>query len=148
MRSVRILVVEDVEEFRRFVCALLRLKSEFQVEGASDGLEALQKAQELQPDLVLLDIGLPKLSGIEVARRVRKFAPAARILFVSALSDAGVVRGALSLGAGYIHKPSVQNDLLPAIEAVLKGKQFVSRDLGLSGRTDALSQDDESTKSG
>jgi len=148
VRSVRILVVEDVEEFRRFVCALLRLKSEFQVEGASDGLEALQKAQELQPDLVLLDIGLPKLSGIEVARRVRKFAPAARILFVSALSDAGVVRGALSLGAGYIHKPSVQNDLLPAIEAVLKGKQFVSRDLGLSGRTDALSQDDESTKSG
>jgi CheY-like chemotaxis protein len=148
VRSITILVVEDVEEFRRFVCSLLRLKSEFQVEVASDGLEALQKAQELQPDLILLDIGLPKLDGIEVARRVRKFAPAAPILFVSALSDAGVVRAALSLGAGYIHKPSVQNDLLPAIEAALNGKQFVSRDLGLNGMTDALSQADGFTKSG
>lgn len=137
MQSLKILVVDDRSEFRRFICSALQAKTEFQVNEASDGLEAVQKAQELQPDLILLDIGLPKLNGMDVARRVRRLAPAAKILFFSVESDTDLVRGALSLGAGYIHKPRLQNDLLPAIEAVLRGEQFVSRDLGLNGRTDA-----------
>ena len=129
MQSLRILVVEDFEEFRRFVGSLLQPRAEFQVESASDGLEAVQKAEELQPDLILLDIGLPKLNGMEVARRVRKLAPAANILFLSVESDTDLVREALSLGAGYIHKPRVQTDLLPAIEAILRRERFVSKGL-------------------
>ncbi|HEY2547791.1 MAG TPA: response regulator transcription factor [Candidatus Acidoferrum sp.] len=130
MPRITILVVEDHEEFRRFVCSLLRQKPEVQVEVAADGLEAVQKVQELQPELILLDVGLPNLNGMEVARRVRRLSPSIRILFVSALSDPDVVSEALRLGAGYVHKPSVQGDLLPAIEATLRGEQFVSRDVG------------------
>jgi len=137
VHSIKILVVEDFEGFRRFICSALQQRPEFQVAQASDGLEALQKTEQLQPDLILLDIGLPKLNGIEVARRVLRLAPAARILFLSVESDPDVVRKALSLGAGYIHKLRAQSDLLPAVEAVLRGEQFVSRDLGLNGRTDA-----------
>jgi DNA-binding NarL/FixJ family response regulator len=120
------LVVEDFDEFRALVCLLLQPRAEFQVELASDGLEAVQKAEALQPDLILLDIGLPKLNGIEVSRRVNELAPAAKILFVSVESDSDLIRAALRLGAGYVHKPRVQNDLLPAIEAVFKGERFVS----------------------
>jgi len=141
LRSLTILVAEDAEEFRRFVCSLLRSTDEFQVDVASDGLEAVQKAQELQPDLILLDIGLPNLNGIEVARRVRRLAPSTRILFVSALSDPDVVSEALRLGAGYVHKLSVHGDLLPAIEATLRGEQFVSRDVALGGATEGPFKD-------
>ena len=137
MRLLKILVVEDFEEFRRFLCSLLQSRAEYQVELALDGLEAVQKAEQLQPDLVLMDIGLPNLNGIEAARRIRTLAPSAKLLFVSAESDPDVVSETLSLGAGYIHKPRVQSDLLQAIEAVLKGEQFVSRDLGLNGRVNA-----------
>jgi DNA-binding NarL/FixJ family response regulator len=99
---------------------------------ASDGLEALQKAEELKPDLILMDIGLPKLNGIDVARRVREVASPTKVLFLSQEFSPGVVQDALSLGAqGYVHKLRAQSDLLPAIEAVLEGKRFVS-----SGLTD------------
>jgi DNA-binding NarL/FixJ family response regulator len=123
----KILVAEDFEEFRRLVCSLLQPEAEFQVELASNGLEAVHKAEEIQPDLIILDISLPKLNGIEVARRVPKLAPAAKVLFLSVESDADLVNEALSLGAGYIHKSRASRDLLPAVDAVLKGEQFVGR---------------------
>jgi len=132
----RILVVDDFESFRRFVCSVLQPRAEFQVTQASNGLEAVQKAEELQPDLILLDIGLPDLNGLEVAKRVLKVAPAAKILFLSQESSSDVVQEAFSLGArGYVHKPRSQTDLLPAIDAVLRGKQFVGS--GLEFGTDA-----------
>ena len=94
---------------------------------ASDGSEAVQKAEELKPDLVLLDIGLPKLNGIEVARQVRQLSPNSKILFLSTDNSPDVVQAALSTGAhGYVYKARAQSDLLPAIDAVLRGKQFVS----------------------
>jgi DNA-binding NarL/FixJ family response regulator len=130
-------MVEDFPEIRRAVCSLLRTREEFQVDIASDGLEAVQKVEELQPDLILLDIGLPKLNGMEVARRVRNLAPSAKILFLSVESDPDLVTEALRLGLGYIHKPRVESDLLRAIEAVLKGGTFVSPNLEPNGRTDA-----------
>jgi DNA-binding NarL/FixJ family response regulator len=126
--AVRILVVEDHEPFRRYFCSTLEQRADFQVIGqASDGLEAIQKTQELQPDLVLLDVGLPKLNGLEAAKQVRKLAPLAKILFISQEFSFDTVEAALILGAsGYVHKLRVQSDLLPAIESVLRGKYFVS----------------------
>ena len=131
------IVVDDFEGFRRLVCSVLQQRAEFQVTEASNGLEAVQKAKELQPDLILLDIGLRDLSGLEVAKRVRKLAPAAKIIFISVESDPDVVSEALDLGASYIHKARLQSDLLTAIEAVLRGERFVSRDLGPNGRAEA-----------
>jgi DNA-binding NarL/FixJ family response regulator len=118
MPFLRVLVVEDYEPFRRFICLALQQRAEFHVIGeVSDGLEAVQRAQELQPDLILLDIGLPKLNGIEVAKRVRRLAPNARLLFVSQESSPDVVRETFRLGAqGYVHKTRAQSDLLPALE--------------------------------
>ena len=130
MRSFRLLIVDDFEPFRRYACSILKGRSEFRVTEASDGLEAVQKAEEQQPDVILLDIGLPILNGMMVARRVAKLAPASRVLFVSQESSPVVVREALGLGAvGYVHKQRAQSDLLPAIDAVLGGAQFVSKGL-------------------
>jgi len=98
----------------------------------SDGLEAVQKAEELKPDLIVLDIGLPSLNGFEAARRIRKVAPETKILFVSQESSADVVQEALSLGAlGYVVKTHAGSDLLAAVEAVCQGGQFVGS--GVSG---------------
>lgn len=137
MRFLNILVVEDFDPFRRFICSKLQSMAEFHITQASDGFEAVQKAEELQPDLILLDVGLPKLDGIEVARRIRKVVPHAKILFLSVNSDRDLIREALGLGAlGYIHKPRVERDLLPAIQAAVEGKQFVGLGLGLAKNTD------------
>jgi DNA-binding NarL/FixJ family response regulator len=96
---VRVLLVDDYEPFRRFVRATLQARPELEIIGeASDGLEAVQKAKELQPDLILLDVGLPKLNGIEVAHRISSLVQSAIILFVSQQDDADVVRAALSNG--------------------------------------------------
>jgi len=130
VRSFKILVVDDFDDFRRLLCSALQRRSEFQVTQASDGLEAVQKAEELQPDLILLDIGLPSLNGIEVGRRVRKVASSAKILFLTQESSPEVVQEALRLGAlGYVHKPRVYSDLLCAVDAILRGEQFVSNGL-------------------
>jgi len=94
---------------------------------ASDGLETVQKAEELQPDLILLDIGLPSLNGIEVARQIRKFSPKSKILFVSQESSAEMVQGALGTGAqGYVRTGDAGRELLEGVNAVLRGEQFVS----------------------
>jgi DNA-binding NarL/FixJ family response regulator len=131
MSSLSVLVVEDYEPFRRFICSTLGKIPELQIVGqASDGLQAVQKAQELQPDLILLDIGLPTLNGIEAACRISRLVPAAKVLLCSQNNDTDVVRAALSNGAkGYVRKENALTDLLPAVEAVLRGDRFVSRGL-------------------
>jgi CheY-like chemotaxis protein len=133
MSTVRVLVVDDYEPFRRFVCTTLERKTEFQIVGeTSDGLDAVRRAEELQPDLIVLDIGLPTLHGIEAARRIRKLSPKSKILFVSQESFADVVQEALSVGAmGYVIKAFAGSELLSAVGAVLEGRQFISS--GLSG---------------
>src|SRR5262249_1476524 len=95
---------------------------------AVNGLEAVEKAQKLQPDLVLIDIGLPKLNGIAAALRICSLAPKARLLFITLESSDAAVHEAFSAGAhGYILKLRAQFDLTPAVEAVLAGKRFVGR---------------------
>jgi DNA-binding NarL/FixJ family response regulator len=99
---------------------------------ASDGLEAIQKAVQLKPDLILLDIGLPTLNGIEVARQIRQVVPQSKIMFLTAESDAAVVQEAASLGAsGYVVKAMAGADLLNALEVVISGRQFASGSLGV-----------------
>jgi DNA-binding NarL/FixJ family response regulator len=138
----RILAVDDYEQFRRFLHSKLQSRSDLRIVGeASDGLMAVQKAEELQPDLILLDIGLPRLNGIEAARRISRLVPAAKILFVSQNHDADVVLSALGAGAmGYIRKENAHADLLPAIEAVLRGDRFVSKGLRIETSQQAKPQ--------
>jgi DNA-binding NarL/FixJ family response regulator len=126
--AIRVLVVEDFEPFRRFICSKLAEKPELKVLGeASDGVEAVHKADKLDPDLVLLDIGLPKLNGIEVARQLRTLVPASKIIFVTQESSADMVREALSLGAwGYVVKTTAESDLLAAVQSVISENRFVS----------------------
>jgi len=130
---LRVLLVEDFEPFRRFIWTTLQ-KTELQIIAeVSDGLEAVRKAQELQPDLILLDIGLPGLNGIEAARRIRTLSPQSRILFVSQESSADVIEEAMNSGAlGYVVKTQAASDLLAAVEAVREGRTFVSNGLAVT----------------
>jgi DNA-binding NarL/FixJ family response regulator len=92
----------------------------------SEGLEGVQKAKELQPDLIALDIGLASLNGIEAARHIRKRSPESKILFVSQASSVDVVQEALGTGAyGYVVKTDAGSELLEAVDAVLRGEPFV-----------------------
>jgi DNA-binding NarL/FixJ family response regulator len=129
MHPVRVLVVDDNEPFRRLIRSMLESPS-FRVIGeASDGLEAIQKATLLQPDLILLDISLPKLNGLKAAEQIRQFAPRSKILFLSQGPDLDIVQHALGLGAlGYLHKTRT-GELLLAIDSVLAGKQYVNTGL-------------------
>jgi DNA-binding NarL/FixJ family response regulator len=126
--SIRVLVVEDFAPFRQFISSTLGQNGWRIIAEVSDGLEAVRRAAELKPDLVLLDIGLPGQNGIEAARQIRKVAPDSKIIFMSQETSADVIQEALSLGAwGYVLKARAGSDLLAAIEAVTLGKRFVSR---------------------
>jgi DNA-binding NarL/FixJ family response regulator len=132
MLSLRVLVVEDFAPFWQVIRSTLAERQDLQVIGeVADGLEAVQKAELLEPDLVLLDIGLPTLNGIEAARQIRKLTPESKIIFVSQESSCEVVQEALNLGAwGYVVKTRTAIDLLAAVDAVFEGRHFVS--FGLS----------------
>jgi DNA-binding NarL/FixJ family response regulator len=146
MSVVRILVVDDLEPWRRFVSSTLQEQPDMQiVSGVCDGLAAVQKAQELQPDLIVLDIGLPKLNGIEAARQIRKLVPNSKILFLTQESSDDVVHEAFSLGArGYVVKIQAGNELLAAVETVLRGEQFVSEGLAAQDFTEIVEKRRES----
>jgi DNA-binding NarL/FixJ family response regulator len=128
MPTISILVVDDFDRFRALVCLMLQHRVEFDVIGqASDGLQAVREAELLQPDVVLLDIGLPGLNGFEAFRRIRRVSPESKILFLSQESSADIVEAALKMGAqGYLHKSDTAGELLPAVDAILQGKQFIS----------------------
>lgn len=131
--TITLLLVDDFVAFRGVVSSLLRKKPELQIVAeASEGIEAVQKAWQLQPSLILLDIGLPKLNGIAAARQIRELAPQSKIIFVTQETSADIVKEAIGLGAmGYVVKTKVQSELLKAIGSVLEGKQFISS--GLTG---------------
>jgi DNA-binding NarL/FixJ family response regulator len=124
-------VVDDFEPWRRLVSSRLAKQQKFEIVcEVSNGLEAVEKAQELRPDLILMDIGLPKLNGIEAARRILKRAPQSNVLFLSENRSQDVVKEALRTGAGgYVLKSDAGSELLAAMEAVLRGKPFVSSSL-------------------
>ena len=127
MDLLKVLVVEDNPHFTRFLIALLEESASYQIVGqANDGLDGIRKAEDLQPDLILLDLGLPKMNGMEVLRRVRKLSPHSKVLIISQDSSPELVDAALSLGAsGYLAK-SDADEIPQAVEAVLQNRQFVS----------------------
>ena len=128
---VRILLVDDFEPWRRWVVSTLANQPQFEIVcEVSNGLEAVKRAQELRPDLILMDIGLPKLDGIEATRRILERAPQSNILFVSENRSLDIVQEALRTGGrGYVLKSDAGRELLAAMEAVLQGETFVSASL-------------------
>jgi DNA-binding NarL/FixJ family response regulator len=138
--QIRILVVDDFEPWRRFVRTVLQSQPELGIIGeASDGLVAVRKAGDLQPDLILLDIGLPALNGIESARRIQNLSPKSKILFISEHRSVDMAKAAISAGGhGYIVKSDAGSELLPAIRAILQGKRFASASLGVDVFTDSV----------
>lgn len=139
-QPLRILLVDDFEPLRSHVASMLRKRPGFQVFWeVGDGLEAVRKAEELKPDLILLDLNLPTISGIEAARQIRHVSPNSKILFLTAEQSFDIAEEALGTGAlGYVIKLDAATELLPAVEAVLRGKRFVSNRFagrGLLGNT-------------
>jgi DNA-binding NarL/FixJ family response regulator len=124
----RTLVVEDNKSFLDFVTSTLHRQPNLRIVGeVQNGIDAVERAEALQPDLILLDIGLPGLNGIAVAHRIRRLVPDARILFLTQETDAEIVGEAFDLGAwGYVIKAQAGKELLLAVEAILSGKKFVS----------------------
>jgi DNA-binding NarL/FixJ family response regulator len=134
-RTVRVLVVEDFEPFRRVISSMLGKMPGLRIVGeVFDGLEAVRRAEELQPDLILMNVGLPRLNGIAAARHIRSLSPKSRVIFVTQESSADYVKLVLEVGAaGYVVKTRIARDLPAAVDAVLGGRQFVSGGLSVQG---------------
>jgi DNA-binding NarL/FixJ family response regulator len=144
--AVRVLVVQDFEPFRQLVCSMLGQTPHFQIVGeVSDGLEAVRIAEALLPDIILLDLGLPTLNGMNAARQIRALSPQSSIIFVTQENDPDIVQEALNVGAaGYVVKTTAATDLPAALDAVLGGRQFVSGGLAahdLSAQAESVSSD-------
>ena len=114
--TIKVLVVDDFTPFRQVVCSVL-CERVLEIYEAADGLEAVKKAEELKPDLILLDIGLPKLNGIQAARQIGKISPASKIIFLSQQSSPDVVQEALNAGGcEYIVKTRAATELRAALD--------------------------------
>jgi len=125
---LKILVVDDHEEFRKYVCALLESQPRFAVVGeGANGVEAIDRARELQPDVVVLDINMPVLGGIEAAEQILLLAPKTQIIFLSQDGSEMMIQAAMTKGArAYVVKTSAATDLVTAVDCVVTGKKFVS----------------------
>jgi DNA-binding NarL/FixJ family response regulator len=133
-KMTRVLVVDDFDEWRRFVSVSLKQEPGFDVIAeVSDGFEAVEKVQELQPDLIVLDVGLPGLSGIEAAKLIGELAPRSRILFLTQNRTPEVAGECFGVGAsGYVVKADAGKELLIAAQTVVQGKHFVSTSVAAS----------------
>jgi DNA-binding NarL/FixJ family response regulator len=126
---MKVLIVEDNIAFRQFIRNTIEDElGPVEITEASDGLVAVQQALEVKPQLIVLDIGLPSLNGLEAARRIRKDSVASKILFLSEQSSREVVQEALEIGArAYVIKSDAGRDLARALRTVLNGDRFISR---------------------
>jgi CheY-like chemotaxis protein len=130
MTLIKVLVVDDYAPLRRLISALLERRQEFQVTQSADGADAVRKATEIQPDVVLLDIALPKLNGIDAAKHILTLSPRSKLLFVSLQADSAVVQETFRLGgSGFVDKAFALGDLIAAIYSVLAGARFLSTEM-------------------
>jgi CheY-like chemotaxis protein len=122
--TYRVLVVDDYERWRIYIRSTLQKTAQWQIVGeATDGFNAIEKAQELNPDIILLDVGLPSLNGIQAARQILDRNPSARVLFVSEHRASDIAEAALNTGAcGYVLKSDAARELLPAMQAAVEGR--------------------------
>jgi DNA-binding NarL/FixJ family response regulator len=128
MQKIRILVVDDHTILRDGICALLTLASDMEVVGeASNGREALEKVKELQPDVVIMDIAMPLLGGLETTRRMRKEFPGTKVLALTQYADKEYVFPVIEAGAhGFISKTAASSELALGIRSVYRGESFLS----------------------
>ena len=131
MKQIRILLADDHNVMRRGLRLLLEAQPGFSVVAeVADGRQAVEQAAATQPDVAVLDIAMPNLSGTEAARRITEVAPATAVVILSMHSDEGYVLRALKAGArGYLLKDSAEGDLIEAIKAVHEGKAFFSPEI-------------------
>jgi len=131
MKQIRILLADDHTVMRRGLRMLLESRPEFGVVAeAADGRQAVEQAEATEPDVAVLDIAMPNLSGIEAARRINSTLPRIGIVILSMHSDEGYVLRALKAGAkGYLLKDSAEGDLMDAIRSVHEGKTFFSSEI-------------------
>jgi DNA-binding NarL/FixJ family response regulator len=125
---LRVLVVDDFAPFRGIVRSILSAAPELIIYEASDGLTAIQQAEALQPDIILLDISLPNMNRLETAERIRQVAPSSKVIFQTQHTSSEMVRAALETGAqGYVVKSHAAQELMAALEAVREGHLFCQR---------------------
>lgn len=127
----QILVADDFLAWQQFVSVMLQGESDLQIiSSARDGLEAVRKAKEIRPDLILMDLSLPVMNGIDATRQIRAHSPGTKVLFLSEHRDSDLIQTAFDVGAcGYVLKSDSYSDLIAGIRAVLLGQLFVSRSL-------------------
>ena len=128
MYRIRVLVADDHQQMLEYVCELLSADCFEVVDAVSDGQAALESALKLRPDVVVLDISMPVMNGIQAAKRLREANPDTRIVFLTVDKDPDTCHAALQTGAlGYVLKPRLGNDLIPAIKMAHSGQRFVSQ---------------------
>lgn len=125
--KTRVLVVEDFEPFCNLICSILKSNPDIRIDCTlGNGIQAVEKVAEIKPHLVLLDIRLPGMNGLEAARRIRDISPGCKIIFLTQEQSTEVVTEALATGAdGYVVKADAGTELLVAVDAVLQGRKFV-----------------------
>jgi DNA-binding NarL/FixJ family response regulator len=126
-RRIRILLADDHAVLRAGLRALLAAQGDLEVVGeAADGAEAVRLAQALHPDVVVMDIGMPGVSGIDATARIKRDVPGAKVLILSMHDDRGYLRQVLRSGAsGYVLKKAADTELLAAIRAAARGEVFL-----------------------